>query len=109
MSNYEDAIKILKEDINVCKEGVEGGYINVTMGLSKEKVNNRKAIPQLESVLKMIEQDVSQTTNDEGMGEKELENIKTQALIIQSGLDNTDKRCADKILKSITKIKGKKK
>lgn len=52
---YSEAIKIIKEEILVYKQGMKDGFIRVYMGITDEGVDNRKAIPQLENVLKFME------------------------------------------------------
>ena len=52
-----EAIKLIKEDIRDCETGIKEGYIIVGLGLSGEKVDNKKAVPQLKEILKMVEEE----------------------------------------------------
>jgi len=66
---YGEAIKIIKEDINVAKQGVSEGYVKIKMGLSGEMVDHKKAIPQLKVVLEIVEEENRAKKDDYLMSE----------------------------------------
>ena len=57
MNKYTEAIKIIKDEIKVCENGVREGNNKAEMEYCEDMLDNKKAIPQLKEVLKMVEEE----------------------------------------------------